>query len=87
MTLPSILRDNGYHTAMVGKWHLGMDIPGSKGSRSFGEPIADLPLDKGFDYFYGIPASMNYGYLAWIEGRFTATNPTLWTKKKNRRML
>jgi arylsulfatase A len=83
MTVASLLRDNGYATAMVGKWHLNMDIPGSKGGRSFAQPIADMPLDKGFDYFYGIPASMNYGYLAWIEGRHTAVNPTLWTKKKN----
>ncbi|CAA6690038.1 MULTISPECIES: arylsulfatase [unclassified Lentimonas] len=81
-TLASLLRDHGYATAMIGKWHLGMDIPGSTGNRTFTSPISDLPLDKGFDYFYGIPASMNFGYLAWIEGRFTEVNPTLWTKKK-----
>ncbi|MEC9080514.1 MAG: sulfatase-like hydrolase/transferase, partial [Verrucomicrobiota bacterium] len=61
MTLASFLRDNGYATAMVGKWHLGMDFPGVKGNRDWSKPTVDMPLDKGFDYFWGIPASMNYG--------------------------
>ncbi|WP_372808919.1 sulfatase-like hydrolase/transferase, partial [Pontiella sp.] len=82
MTLASLLRDQGYATAMIGKWHLGMDIPGTNGDRDFSLPIDDMPLDVGFDYFYGIPASMNFGYLAWIEGRYTAVNPTLFTSKK-----
>ena len=82
MTLASLLRENGYATAMIGKWHLGMDIPGTNGNRDFSRPINDMPLDVGFDYFYGIPASLNFGYLAWIEGRYTAVNPTLFTAKK-----
>lgn len=83
MTIASLLRDNGYHTAMVGKWHLGMQINGTTFSRDYDLPIEDMPLDKGFDYFYGIPASLNFGYLAWIEGRYTAVNPTLRTSKKS----
>jgi len=82
MTLASFLRDNGYTTAMVGKWHLGMDFPGRKGDRDWKQPVKDMPLDKGFDYFWGIPASMNYGVLAWFEGRHAKVPPTLYTSKK-----
>ena len=39
-TLPSLLRDHGYHTALVGKWHLGA-LP------EFG------PLKSGYDHFWG----------------------------------
>lgn len=43
-TLAEILKDKGYSTALVGKWHLG-DYPGSN------------PLDHGFDYYFGLPYS------------------------------
>jgi arylsulfatase A len=82
MTLASLCRDNGYATAMVGKWHLGMDFPGDEGARDWTQPVKDMPLDKGFDYFFGIPASLNYGVLAWFEGRFAKVPPTEFTKKK-----
>ena len=82
MTLASLLRDNGYQTAMVGKWHLGMDFPGTRTTRDWSQPVLDMPLDKGFDYFWGIPASMNYGVLAWFEGRFAKVPPTEYTSKK-----
>lgn len=81
-TLASLLRANGYHTGMVGKWHLGMDFPGTPKNRDWSMPIKDMPLDKGFDYFYGIPASLNFGVLAWFEGRYAETPPTLFTNKK-----
>jgi arylsulfatase len=42
ITLPQLLSQQGYATAMFGKWHLG-DIPGR------------LPSDRGFDQWYGIP--------------------------------
>lgn len=40
-TLPGELRQLGYRTSLVGKWHLG-------------EPPASSPLDFGYDYFFGI---------------------------------
>ncbi len=82
ITLASLLRDRGYHTAMVGKWHLGMDFPGEQDSRDWTKPVLDMPLDKGFDYFFGIPASLNYGILAWFEGRHAKVPPTFFTEKK-----
>ncbi|MEM8955104.1 MAG: arylsulfatase [Verrucomicrobiota bacterium] len=84
MTLASLLRDHDYDTAMVGKWHLGMDFPGTNHKdRDWSQPVKDMPLDKGFDYFWGIPASMNYGVLAWFEGRYAEVPPTLFTRKKD----
>ena len=86
MTLASLLAENGYATAMVGKWHLGMEFPGTRESRDWKKPVLDMPLDKGFDYFYGIPASLNYGILAWFEGRYANNPPTLYTQKKPNRL-
>ena len=42
-TLPSLLKEQGYDTALIGKWHLGYPP-------SFG------PLRSGYDEFYGIMA-------------------------------
>jgi arylsulfatase A-like enzyme len=38
--LPSVLKQAGYHTALVGKWHLGLEAP-------------HRPTDRGFDFFRG----------------------------------
>lgn len=82
MTLASLVREAGYDTAMVGKWHLGMEFPGRPGTRDWSKPVADMPLDKGFEHFFGIPASLNFGILAWFEGRYAELPPTLYTNKK-----
>ncbi|MCG6158028.1 sulfatase family protein [Rubinisphaera margarita] len=82
VNLASLLKENGYRTGMVGKWHLGMDFPGTFGERDWSKPTRDMPLDKGFDYFFGIPASMNFGVLAWFEGRYPQTPPMLFTDRK-----
>ena len=42
-TLPSLLKKEGYDTALIGKWHLGY-------------PPAFGPLRSGYDEFYGIMA-------------------------------
>ena len=75
-TLATLLKRNGYNTAMVGKWHLGMTF------NEDGSKILNGPLQKGFDYFWGIPASMNFGHCAWYDMDYAKVAPSLWTTKK-----
>jgi len=83
MTIASMLKENGYHTAMVGKWHLQMEFVGKAGEgRDWSKPFTDGPIDKGFDYYFGIPASMNYGVLTYLENDRVLDPPVLWTHKK-----
>jgi arylsulfatase A-like enzyme len=48
-TLPELLRQHGYHTALIGKWHLGLEAP-------------DQPNDRGFDFFHGFLGDMMDSY-------------------------
>ncbi|TPX09060.1 uncharacterized protein E0L32_001678 [Thyridium curvatum] len=43
VALPEILRDNGYHTVMSGKWHLGLTPERSPKVRGFERSFAHLP--------------------------------------------
>jgi len=84
MTIASLLKDKGYNTAMVGKWHLQMEFEGTLGeNRDWSKPFTEGPIEKGFDYFFGIPASMNYGILTYLENDEVLDPPVLWTAKKS----
>lgn len=67
LTVPELLRRHGYHTACVGKWHLGMTWPRRGEEVDFAQPIADAPVDRGFDEYFGVNIP-NWGPFCFIDG-------------------
>ena len=87
-TLPGLLRRHGYHTACIGKWHLGWEWPGPQPSRmtekhngqallewDFTKPIAGGPTQRGFDYYFGVDLP-NLPPFTYIENDRVVTLPT-----------
>jgi arylsulfatase A len=77
-TIATLLRDQGYHTAMVGKWHLGfeMDMSGRRKAFDFSKPLTGGPLDRGFDTFFGIHSSAGAAPYFFIRGRHPVAKPS-----------
>ena len=91
LTLPAMLRQQGYATACIGKWHLGMDWdairkPGTP-KKSIQHTDFDWtkkfpggPVDYGFDYYFGDNV-INFPPYAWIENdRLVAAPDVTFTK-------
>lgn len=76
LTLPGFLKQQGYHTACIGKWHLGWDWPRKgKDEPDFRQPIAGGPITRGFDYYFGTDVP-NYPPYCFIMNDRTIGLPT-----------
>lgn len=67
-TIATMLSSQGYSTACIGKWHLGWDWTfGDDKKADFSAPIKNGPTTRGFDYFYGIAASLDMAPYVYVE--------------------
>ncbi|MEM9885340.1 MAG: arylsulfatase [Bacteroidota bacterium] len=62
-TLPKMLKEQGYETGIVGKWHLGL----GDGQVNWNERIAPGPNEVGFDYSYILAATQDRVPTVYIE--------------------
>lgn len=89
LTLPGMLREKGYATALFGKWHVGLSFLDSSGKPildnsppaieriDYSRAIPDAPIHRGFDTFFGTACCPTTDWLyAFIDGDRIPTPPT-----------
>ena len=79
MTLGHLFGNNGYATAAIGKWHVGMEWTLKEGFKrnqqseetvDFYAPLKNTPVDQGFDYYFGTSGcTSDDSPFAFIENR------------------
>jgi arylsulfatase A len=96
LTVPALLKRNGYTTGCVGKWHLGLewtltdavipkDTPAEPGRNvDLASPIRQGPRNLGFDYFFGIPASLDMPPYVYVENDRVTALPNRETENPDR---
>jgi len=95
-TVADLAKAAGYQTAVIGKWHLGLDwakidatqpVAGSDSSKplnvDFSKKINAGPNQLGFDYSYILPASLDMPPYAYIENGAATNLPMIPFKGNN----
>lgn len=75
-TIAGFLKQNGYTTAGIGKWHLGWDwanVDEGNDKIDYSREVGNGPTTRGFDYFFGFNGSLDMPPYVWVEN----TKPTM----------
>lgn len=95
-TVADLLKQQGYNTAFIGKWHMGWDWAITKTDSlnidnlkarpqvDFSKPIKNGPNTHGFDYSYGFCGSLDMPPYVWVENDMPTSIPTKLTKGKTK---
>ncbi len=89
LTVGKLLQENNYHTAFIGKWHLGWDwqvvnnADGQSGSLrpagnvevDFSKEIKNGPADRGFSYSYGFSGSLDMPPYVYVKNGLATAIP------------
>ncbi len=66
MTIPKMLKERGYHTGIVGKWHLGLGL----GDVDWNQRVSPGPNEVGFDYAFIMAATQDRTPTVYLENGF-----------------
>jgi arylsulfatase A-like enzyme len=75
-TLATLLDKRGYRTGIIGKWHEGFNKFSRWIHNGAQGPLNGGPIDRGFDYYYGIPASLDMAPYLYIKNDSAVHPPT-----------
>ncbi|MDD4225325.1 MAG: arylsulfatase [Mariniphaga sp.] len=63
VTLPKMLKEQGYHTGITGKWHLGLGV----GNVDWNRRVSPGPNEVGFDYAFIMAATQDRTPTVYLE--------------------